>query len=248
MVPTTLRDRSIVRVGGPEARSFLQGLLTQDVLTLAQGAPRYAGLLSPQGKALFDMILWADPAGGEDVLIDCEAARADALVKRLSLYRLRRPVTLAIEPALAVHWSAEPHAGGAPDPRHPALGWRWLALAGDGDASEAFRACRLGQGISEGAAELGEDKTLWLECNAEELNGVDYAKGCYIGQENTARMHYRNKVNRRLVVVPLDQSDEARRRIAWPALGLATDHRPVDTLDSLPLPDWLSSALAQTAD
>jgi len=248
MLSTTLRDRAIIRVSGAEARAFLQGLLTQEVLTLAPGMPRYAGLLTPQGKALFDLMLWADPAGGEDVLIDCEASRAEALTKRLTLYRLRRPVTIAPEEGLAAHWSAESHEGAAPDPRLPALGWRWLAPAGEGDASEAFRANRLGQGVPEGAAELGEDKTLWLECNAQELNGVDYEKGCYVGQENTARMHYRNKVNRRLVVLPLDESDPARRRIAYPALGLAIDHRPVDTLAGVSLPGWLTAALAETAD
>jgi folate-binding protein YgfZ len=244
-LPTTLHDRALIRVGGAKARPFLQGLLTQDVLTLAPDAPRYAGLLTPQGKALFDMILWADPAGSEDVLIDCEAGRAETLSRRLSMYRLRRPVTIAPEERLAVHWSADPVPGAAQDPRLPDLGWRWLAPAEPGDASEAWRAHRLGHGVAEGAAELGEDKTLWLETNAQELNGVDYAKGCYVGQENTARMHYRSKVNRRLVVLPHDQSDPARLRIAYPALGLAIDHRQVETLGEATLPDWLVQALAE---
>ncbi len=248
MHPTTLRDRSLIRVGGAEARPFLQGLLTQDVLAVSAGIPLYAGLLTPQGKALFDMMLWGDPAGGDDVLIDCEADRADLLTKRLMLYRLRRPVTIAIEDSLAVHWSAEPDVEAAHDPRLAALGYRWLAPAGEGDASDVFRAHRLALGVPEGVAELGEDKTLWLECNAEDLQGVNYTKGCYVGQENTARMHYRNKVNRRLVVLPIDQSDPARQRIAYPALGLAIDHRPVETLAGLTLPIWLEQALAETAD
>jgi folate-binding protein YgfZ len=248
MHPTTLYDRSIVRVGGTDARPFLQGLLTQDVLSLSAGAPRYGALLTPQGKALFDMMLWGDPAGSDDVLIDAEASRAELLMKRLSLYRLRRPVTTAIEAGLAVHWSADPHEGAASDPRLPDLGYRWLAPADEGDASELFRAHRLALGVPEGVAELGEDKTLWLECNAEDLHGVDYKKGCYVGQENTARMHYRNKVNRRLVVLPIAQSDPARQRIAYPALGLAIDHRPVDTLAGIDFPAWLTEALAETAD
>lgn len=246
--PTTLHDRALIRVGGVEARAFLQGLLTQDVLGLIVEAPRWAGLLSPQGKALFDMILWADPAQPEDVLIDCEADRAEALMKRLMLYRLRRPVTIAPEPELAVHWSLEPMEGAALDPRLATLGSRWLAPAGDrdADASDLFRARRLSLGVTEGSAELGEDRTLWLECNAQELHGVDYAKGCYVGQENTARMHYRNKVNRRLVVLPLARSDPARRRVAFPERGLAVDHRPVDTLAGIVLPDWLAAAIEQT--
>ncbi len=245
---TWLADRALIRVSGSDARPFLQGLLTQDVPTLAPGAPRYAGLLTPQGKALFDMILWADPMAEGDVLIDCEASRRDALIRRLSLYRLRRPVIIEQENFLGVHWSADAGPeGAAPDPRLPELGYRWLGPTSFGDASEAFRAHRLALGVTEGVSELGEDKTLWLETNAQELNGVDYAKGCYVGQENTARMHYRAKINRRLVVLPLSLSDPARARMAYPELGVAIDHRPVDTLAGMELPGWLTAALQKSA-
>lgn len=243
MTGTTLRDRAILRISGEEARPFLQGLLTRDVLTLGEGEPRWTGLLTPQGKALFDFILWGD---GNDVLIDCEAAQADALARRLTLYRLRRKVTIARDESLAVHWSPEapdqPH-----DPRLPALGHRWLAAPGEGDAAAAFRAHRLSLGVFEGAEELGQDQTLWLETNAEELAGVDYDKGCYVGQENTARMHYRNKVSRRLVAVPLAQADEKRQRAALPDLNLSIELRRVETLDPTTLPAWLASAIAAQA-
>ena len=246
---TTLYDRALIRVGGEEARSFLQGLITQDVLTLAEGQPRWAGLLTPQGKALFDFILWADPddAGSHNLLIDCEAAMADMLLKRLTLYRLRRKVTLERDAMRQVHWSLA--APGQPlDPRLAALGHRWLAPVAedDGDASAAFRTHRLSLGVTEGVEELGSDRTLWLEANAEELNGVDYKKGCYVGQENTARMHYRSKVNRRLVVVPLAASDPQRQRLALPDLGLAIDHRRVEDMEGLSLPGWLAAALTET--
>lgn len=245
---TWLADRALIRVSGSDARPFLQGLLTQDVLTLVPGAPRYAGLLTPQGKALFDMILWADPVAEGDVLIDCEASRRDALIKRLSLYRLRRPVIIEPENFLGVHWSPDARPeGAAPDPRLPELGDRWLGPTSFGDASDAFRAHRLALGVVEGVNELGEDKTLWLETNAQELNGVDYAKGCYVGQENTARMHYRAKVNRRLVVLPVALSDPARARTDYPELSVAIDHRPVDTLAGLDLPGWLHAALQESA-
>ncbi|MEJ7927851.1 folate-binding protein [Sphingobium sp. AN641] len=240
---TTLTDRAILRISGDEAKPFLQGLLTRDVLGLVPGQPRWTGLLTPQGKALFDFILWAD---GDDILIDCEAAQADALAKRLTLYRLRRKVTIARDSSLAVHWS--PDAPGQPrDPRQPALGHRWIAPAGQGDAAPAFRAHRLGLGIFEGANELGQDQTLWLETNAAELNGVDYDKGCYVGQENTARMHYRNKVSRRLVAVPLAQADDKRQRAALLDLGLSVELRRVEDLDPAILPAWLASALAAQA-
>ncbi len=99
--------------------------------------------------------------------------------------------------------------------------------------------------MTEGVQEIGSDKTLWLEANAQELNGVDFKKGCYVGQENTARMHYRNKVNRRLVVVPLDRSDPARQVTTMPDLGLAVDHRRVEDLGHIDLPSWLAQAIGQ---
>src|SRR3546814_6376453 len=110
-------------------------------------------------------------------------------------------------------------------PRLPELGHRWLAPAdaASADHAAAWRAHRLGLGVTEGIAELGSDQTLWLEANAEELNGVDFRKGCYVGQENTARMHYRSKVNRRLVVVPLAQADQKRQRLALPDLNLSIE-------------------------
>lgn len=243
MTATTLRDRALIRISGEEARPFLQGLLTRDVLTLSPDAPRWTGLLTPQGKALFDFILW-DDAG--DVLIDCEASEADAIARRLTLYRLRRKVTIAREEGFAVHWSGE--AADKPrDPRLPTLGHRWIAPAGEGDASPAFRAHRLSLGVFEGVEELGQDQTLWLETNAEELHGVDYDKGCYVGQENTARMHYRNKVTRRLVAVPLAQADEKRQRAVLEDMGLSIELRRVEAIDPATLPMWLMAAMVEGA-
>ncbi|MGP1282822.1 MAG: CAF17-like 4Fe-4S cluster assembly/insertion protein YgfZ [Parasphingopyxis sp.] len=239
MAATTLSDRALIRLSGENVREFLQGLVTQNVDRVRPGAPQWTGLLTAQGKALFDFLLWAD---GEDLLVDCEAAAADDLAKRLTLYRLRRPITIARDDALAVHWSPDARDHPA-DPRLAALGHRWIAPTGEPAAG--WRAHRLALGVTEGITELGSDRTLWLECNAEELNGVDFAKGCYVGQENTARMHYRNKVNRRLVVVPLDRADEKRQRIAYPDLGLSVDHRRVEDLAGLDMPDWLAAAISQ---
>lgn len=243
MTGTTLSDRALLRISGEEARPFLQGLVTRDVQGLTPDAPRWGGLLSAQGKAMFDFILWDDNG---DVLIDCEAAQADALARRLTLYRLRRKVTIARDEGLAVHWA--PVAEEKPlDPRLPALGRRWLGPADEGDASAAFRAHRLALGVFEGATELGQDQTLWLEANAEELGGVDYDKGCYVGQENTARMHYRQKVNRRLVAVPIGEAQEKRQRAVFPDLGLSIELRRVEDLDPAALPAWLAAAIAEPA-
>lgn len=235
MAATTLIDRALLRLSGEDVRGFLQGLVTNDVARLAVETVLWAGLLSPQGKALFDFILWAD---GEDVLIDCEAAQADALTRRLAIYRLRRAIAIARDETLAVHWSRD--GEGPADPRLPALGHRWLAPADE--PAGGWLAHRLSLGVTEGAGELGQDKTLWLECNAAELNGVSFTKGCYVGQENTARMNYRAKVNRRLVVVPANAEGE-RTRAFYPELGLAVEHRRIEDLEGALIPDWLASAL-----
>lgn len=239
MANTTLNDRALIRLSGEDVRGFLQGLVTNDV---AGPLPVWAGLLTPQGKAQFDFLIWGDAA---DVLIDCERDAADALMKRLTLYRLRRPITIAREEGLAVHWSPEGGDTGAVDPRLPALGQRWLAPPEEGEGADAaWRAHRLALGVTEGRAELGDGATLWLECNAAELNGVSFTKGCYIGQENTARMNWRQKVNRRLVVVPIGEADEKRQVIAWPDLGWSVEHRRVETIDAANAPEWVRAALA----
>ncbi|GAA0738101.1 YgfZ/GcvT domain-containing protein [Sphingomonas japonica] len=238
---TWLADRALIRVAGPEARDFLQGLLTQDVVAVRPGSPRWAGLMTPQGKALFDFVLWDDERdGGQALLIDCEADQADALVRRLALYRLRRPVTIE-RVAGGVHWSRDP-ARGVPDPRLAELGNRWLGDGDGEDASAAWRANRLSRGVTEGIAELGSGETLWLEANARELNGVSFAKGCYVGQENTARMHHRAKVNRRLVVAPIGDAG-ARTRIRYPELGMMVELRRIDALDDAIVADWMRAAL-----
>ncbi|MBU6393479.1 MAG: folate-binding protein [Sphingomonadales bacterium] len=235
-----LTDRTIVRLSpldeSEDVGVFLQGLVTSDV---KGPLPVWAGLLSPQGKALFDFIVWADgPEAGGDLLLDCEAAAAAALAKRLSLYRLRRKIAIAEDSTLGVYWQVE---GEQTDPRLPALGHRWIApvSADDVAVDDRWLAHRLAHGVPEGLAELGSEQTLWLETNAVELNGVSFTKGCYVGQENTARMNWRQKVNRRLVVVPLAGSDPARQRAAYPELGLAVDHRRVEDISADMAPSWM---------
>jgi folate-binding protein YgfZ len=235
---TMLSDRALIRLSGEDVRGFLQGLVTNDTSQLAPERPLWAALLSAQGKALFDFILWAD---GADVLVDCEESQAEALRKRLSLYRLRRAIKIEPEAELAVHWASEGRTA-VTDPRLPALGRRWLGAPAA--AVSGWLEHRLRLGVAEGAAELGQDKTLWLECNAAELNGVSFTKGCYVGQENTARMNWRQKVNRRLVVVPAE-APGPRARVHYPDLGLAVEHRRIDDLGDALMPEWLRAALEQ---
>jgi len=231
--------RAVVRLSpeaeGEDVAAFLQGLVTNDV---TGDLPAYAGLLTPQGKTLFDFLIW--PAGDGALLLDCEADAADELVKRLSLYRLRRRIAIGRDDTVGVYWQAELGDGGAPDPRLASLGQRWIAKVSDDDTSAdaAWTNHRLALGVPEGRVELGD--VLWLETNAADLNGVSFSKGCYVGQENTARMNWRQKVNRRLVVVPLDKSDEKRRKAAHPELGLAVDHLRVEDIDRATVPNWMS--------
>ena len=235
MAATTLTDRAVIRLSGEDARGFVQGLVTSDV---AGPLPVWAGLLSPQGKCLFDFIVWED---GDDLILDCEAEAADDLVKRLSIYRLRRPIRIERDGSLAVHWSRDGAAGG-PDPRLAALGSRWLAVPGS--AASGWLEHRLRLGVCEGRAELGD--LLWLECNAAELNGVSFTKGCFVGQENTARMNWRQKVNRRLFVTM--GGGGARARVEYPEVDLSVVHARVDAIpDNALVPDWLRSSLAQSS-
>ena len=233
MAATTLSDRAVVRVSGENVRGFLQGLVTSDV---AGPLPVWTALLTAQGKCLFDFLVWED---GDDLLLDCEASAADDLVKRLAIYRLRRPIGIEPDTSLAVHWSKD--GGGTPDPRLESLGARWLAQPGE--PASGWLEHRLRLGVCEGRAELGD--LLWLECNAAELNGVSFTKGCFVGQENTARMNWRQKVNRRVFVV---EGRADRFRIEYPGLGLSVVHARVEAIpDNAIVADWLRPVLAQSS-
>ena len=242
MTATRLFSRALVRLTSPDSSddvaAFLQGLTTNDVCS---ELPVWTALLTPQGKVLFDFLVWPS---GDDLLLDCEASAAVDLIRRLSLYRLRRKITIERDETLGVYWQAEAGDGGAPDPRHADLGQRWIhpVSTDDVSADEAWTAHRLKLGIPEGREELGNGEILWLECNAAELNGVSFSKGCYVGQENTARMNWRSKVNRRLIVVPIEKSDPSRCKASYPALGLAIDHLRADAIDDDWVPDWLRAA------
>jgi len=184
---------------------------------------------------LFNFFVWED---GDDLLLDVEAEAAADLAKRLAIYKLRRAITIEREDILAVHWRPTGDDG-VLDPRLPELGRRWLAPAGE--PASGYLVHRLRLGVPEDRAELGD--ILWLEANAIELNGVSFTKGCFVGQENTARMNWRAKVNRRLLVVE-GAEPGPRTRIAYPELGLRVDHRRMDDLAGAIIPDWLKAQLS----
>lgn len=255
-----LDNRAVLRVAGADAPAFLQGLLTQDVAQLAPDRPLYAGLLSPQGKALFDMILFHDR---DSVLIDIAADRAEALTKRLTLYRMRKAVEITPSPLFVFAGWNGGERGQTPDPRVAALGGRWLGEAGGVADAIAYDRHRLTIGVPD-SDDIGADDLLWLETGADLLNGVSFTKGCYVGQENTARMHHRDKVRRRLVPITFagDSGDGIIRDSDGRQVGTLRTHRDGRGFAHLRLeaaagalflgaapiaiarPDWLAPAFA----
>ncbi|MFD2262780.1 YgfZ/GcvT domain-containing protein [Lacibacterium aquatile] len=213
-----LTTRTIVAIRGEDRVTFLDALITNSLEKAAPGEPVYAAFLTPQGKYLFDFTVIPH----EDVLlIDVEASRASDLVRRLSLYKLRAKATLTVESDLwrtyaAWDGSASEEAGRIhwTDPRHPDLGQRFIqpreAPQPDGLVPEAaYHAHRYALGIPEGSVDLPVDKALLVESGFDELQGVAWDKGCYIGQELTARTKYRGLVKRRLVPVRFEGAPPA---------------------------------------
>jgi len=201
-----LADRAVVEVTGEDRVAFLQGLVSNDIAQAAPGRAVWAALLTPQGKWLADFFVLAD---GERLLLDVEAAQAPMLVQRLSRYRLRSKVALrATDMATHAAWDGAWDGGGiaAPDPRLPEAGWRVLAdtpLPASATA-EDWDAHRMGLGLPDGGRDMEAEKSVLLEAGFDELNGVSWSKGCYMGQELTARTKYRGLIKRRLVPVTVE--------------------------------------------
>ena len=222
-------ERAVLRMAGADARTVLQGVVTNDVERLAPERAVYAALLTPQGKYLFDFFLLED---GQDVLIDIAADRAEALAKRLKMYCLRRDARLAPEPGLGVAlvWpgAAEAHppspsttpgqtATVVADPRAEDMGWRVYAadpaaalsaMEAAAGTAEGYAARRVALGVPETGIELVPEDSFILEAGFGRLNGVDFRKGCYVGQEVTARMHHKSTLKKRLVPVTVDGEAE----------------------------------------
>lgn len=204
-----LPTRGVVAVSGPDARCFLQGLVSNDVTRVGEGeAAVWAALLTPQGKWLADFFLVAD---GETVLLDCERDQASWIASHLARYRLRAKVAIVDESecwiVCAAWGEAQPVGLAARDPRLPEAGWRCLARPGDvtAEATEAdYDRHRLALGLPEGSRDLESGRTVLLEAGFDELNGISWTKGCWMGQELTARTKYRGLVRRRLVPVRVE--------------------------------------------
>ena len=221
-----LQDRGVVRIAGNDARDFLQGLISNDIRRVQPDRAIFAALLTPQGKYLFDFFI-AERDGA--LLLETERARIDTLIKRLTMYKLRAKVELSDvsdDWRVAALWGdgaldslglseagAAKAAGGGvafADPRLEAAGARLLLAPGDplpdGDeaGADAYDAHRLALGLPDGSRDLVLEKSILLESGFDELHGVDWKKGCYMGQELTARTKYRGLVKKRLVPVSIE--------------------------------------------
>ena len=203
-----MTHRRILRLSGADTYGFLQGLVTNDIDKLKDGLV-YAAILTPQGKYLADFFLKAE---GPDVLLDVAEALADMLMQRLSMYKLRAAVEIS-QTDLQVHRGIGPQPeDGAADPRHPAMGWRaYRTSAPDVDTTD-WDALRVAHLVPETGIELTPD-TFILEVGFERLNGVDFRKGCYVGQEVTARMKHKTELRKGLAQVAVDGEVQAGTEI-----------------------------------
>lgn len=269
-----LHDRGVLEVAGADRVAFLQGLVSNDVSDIRGGQAVWAALLTPQGKWLADFFVMEF---GDAFLLDAEAAQIPMLLQRLSRFRLRAKVELR---DASKEWRVHAAWGGARimeglggrDPRLPEAGWRILApmpLA-DPDTAEAYDRHRLALGLPDGSKDLDSEKSVLLEAGFDELNGIAWSKGCFMGQELTARTRYRGLVKRRLLPVGIDGplpprgtpvTDEAgaavgEMRSGVGGLGLALLR--IDALGRAPfmaagaeltprIPDWLRLPARQEA-
>lgn len=203
MKPTAFHDisRALLALSGPDTDDFLQGLITNDVKALSAG-PLYAAILSPQGKYLFDFIA---QRSGDAILLDIAGDQAAALLSRLNMYKLRAKVEVVPSALVVMRGGGEAPAGAFADPRSPLLGWRAYVAANDSPALPAgyFDAARVEAVVPETGIELLSNDSYILEMGFERLNGVNFRKGCYVGQEVTARMQHKTELRKGLVRVQI---------------------------------------------
>ncbi len=215
------QSRMLLAITGPDARSFLQGLITNDIKKLDQGLV-YAAILTPQGKYLADFFLAPQ---GDGVLLDVDADLGEMLKKRLTMYKLRADVTIA-DAELHMHRGTDDvPADGFADPRAPSLGWRAYRDTPQSDDTTDWTALHIAALAPQTGEELTADSYI-LEMGFERLNGVDFRKGCYVGQEVTARMKHKTELRKGLAKVTLTGT-------AAPGTPITADGKAVGTLHSV---------------
>ena len=219
---TSLPNRGLIHLEGEDRRSFLQGLITNDINKLEPGKALYACLLSPQGKFLFDFFI---TQGDGFLLMDCEGGeRAQELFKRLNMYRLRADVQISVEEHVPVYAVVGSDQYGIKDPRHKNMGYRSFEKPNDlpEEPFETWDEHRISLTIPDGSRDLIVNKSTMDEAHMDQLNAIDYKKGCYVGQELTARMHYRSLGKKHLQTVKLNAIPEkAELRSSCGDIGMA---------------------------
>ena len=214
--PCHLDERAVISVSGAEAEPFLQSLVTADV-TGSTGLT-YAGLLTPQGKLQFDFFILREQ---ERYLVDCAASQVDNLVKRLAFYRLRAKVAIALEPSLKVSAS---NTDGIADPRWGGLGFRRISDVVPEGSSRDYHLCRIANGIADWDQDLSSGDFFPHEANLDQLHGVSFSKGCYVGQEIVSRMEHRGTARSRILPVAISDGAPA------PGTALEGGGKPIGTL------------------
>lgn len=195
--PHVLPNRAVLRITGEAALPFLQNLLTCDVLGLQPGQAAYGALLSPQGKILHDVFVMAATDGA---LLDCAASQSQDLLNKLTQYRLRARLTLSIDPGLQVVVSPAFMPDGYVDPRLPEMGYRAFRPGGLTPAGTGYEEFRLVHGLAD-SLDIGSNAIFPHEANFDQMNGVSFSKGCYVGQEVVSRMQHRGTARNRMLPV-----------------------------------------------
>ncbi len=217
-----LSDRAVLRVSGAEARHFLHNVVTCNVETLEQGGARFGALLTPQGKIISDFLVHLPVGEPEIFLLDVPRALAGDLIKRLTLYRLRAKIDLVLGEGLAIAaaWGDASLPEGVDafaDPRLPALGYRLLLSRAEAEVLEgdsaAYEAHRISLGIPKGGADFVYGDAFPHETDMDQLDGIDFKKGCYVGQEVVSRMQHRGTARTRTVMATFDAAPEAGAEI-----------------------------------
>ena len=239
-----LPDRGVVKVTGADARDFLNGLVTTDVTLLRPGLGRFGALLTPQGKITTDFLITEAPAGhGGGLLIDCPRALAQGLADKLGFYKLRAKVAvenLSDSFGVLAAWDGDPAVTpdlAFADPRNPALGWRILVpaelaqkvadlIGAELVQSSAYDAHRIAAGVPRGGLDFTYGDAFPHETNMDRLHGVDFDKGCYVGQEVVSRMQHRGTARTRTVRIVLEDFSPE------PGTAILAGDKPVGTIGS----------------
>jgi folate-binding protein YgfZ len=244
---TRLAGRAVLSVVGLEAGGFLQGILSADVQNLGEGEATHTALLTPQGKILFDFFVLKSPEG---YLIDCSQRQKDELLKRLAFYKLRAKVQISEKPEWGVGVSSQDVTIGLcfVDPRESRLGWRTLAPLSDLPLGEeaSWRKARIALGLPDTDEDIGSSELFPHEANLDQLGGISFTKGCFVGQEVVARMQHRGTARKRILPVSLAEEISAGRseiKAGDATIGTILSQDGLDALALIRL-DRLADAIA----